>query len=76
MEHLFTILIPLVAILAIVMLAKKIASHSFQCPHCSHTFSIHWAKVLVTRHSGDAYLLTCPRCNTKDYCVEQKGETK
>ena len=71
MVYLFTALIPVIAVFAVVLLAKRIASHSFQCKHCSKTFRIQWPKVIVTKHSGNAYLLVCPHCNTKDWCAQQ-----
>ena len=71
MEHLFTVLIPIVAVAIVVILAKRIASHTFKCKHCSTEFSIKWHKVIVTEHSDNEYMLVCPCCNTKDWCTEQ-----
>ena len=71
MEYVCTALIPTVAAAIVVILAKRIAAHAFQCKHCAHTFRIKWKKVLVTQHSGDAYMLACPHCGTKDWCIQQ-----
>ena len=71
MEHLFTIMIPVIAVAIIVILVKRIAGNTFKCKHCAKEFHIKWSKVLVTEHSGDEYLLICPHCKTKDWCKEQ-----
>ena len=71
MEYFFIALIPIVAAAIVVLLAKRIASHTFQCKHCSRAFQIKWSKVIVTEHFGKEYLLVCPYCNTKDWCTEQ-----
>ena len=71
MEYLFTVLIPVAAAAIIVMLAKRIASHTFRCKNCSKEFNITWPKVIVTEHSGEDYMLLCPYCKTKNWCTEQ-----
>ena len=71
MEYLFTLLIPTVAVTIVVILAKRIASHTFKCKHCAKEFHIKWSKVLVTEHSDNEYMLVCPHCKTKDWCPEQ-----
>ena len=71
MAYLFTALIPLIALVIIVILAKRIAAHSFRCSHCGGIFRIRWQRVLITEHDGDTYLLTCPQCNTKTPCTKQ-----
>ena len=71
MEYLFAVLIPVVAVVIVVVVAKRIASHTFKCTHFSKEFKIKWSKVLVTEHSGNEYMLLCPYCNTKDWCTEQ-----
>lgn len=71
MECLYTALILIVAAATIMILAKHIASHTFKCKHCSKEFSITWSKVVVTEHSGNEYMLLCPYCKTKDWCIEQ-----
>ena len=68
----FVVLIPLFAIAIIVLVAKHIASHSFKCKHCKKEFYIQWAKVIVTKHNGNEYMLYCPHCKTKDWCTEQQ----
>ena len=45
MEYLFAVLIPIVAVAIIVIIAKRIASHTFKCKHCSNEFNIKWSKV-------------------------------
>ena len=71
MEYLLIFLIPTVAAAIIVILAKRIAAHSFKCKHCSKMFRIKWTKVIVTEHSENEYKLLCPHCKTKDWCTEQ-----
>ena len=71
MELLSAVLIPIVAATIVVILAKRIASHTFKCKHCSKEFSIKWSKVIVTEHSDDEYMLVCPYCKTKDWCTER-----
>ena len=66
----FTILIPVLAMASIVVLSKRIASHTFKCKHCSKEFHIKWSKVPVTKHFGNEYMLECPHCKTKDWCTE------
>ena len=74
MEHLFTVLIPIVALAIVVILAKCIASHTFKCKHCSKEFNIKWLKVVVTEHFDNEYMLVCPYCKTKDWCTEQPNK--
>ena len=71
MKYFFLALIPIVAIAIIVILAKRISSHTFKCKHCSKEFGIKWFNVIVTMHSDNEYMLTCPHCKTKDWCTEQ-----
>lgn len=71
MEYFFMALVPLVSVAIVVILAKRIASHSFQCKHCSREFKIKWPKVVVTEHFGREYMLVCPYCKTKGWCTEQ-----
>lgn len=71
MELLSAVLILIVAATIVVILAKRIASHTFKCKHCSKEFSIKWSKVIVTEHSDDEYMLVCPCCKTKDWCTER-----
>ena len=71
MEYLFAVLIPVVAVVVVVMLAKRIAEHTFRCRHCSRVFNIKWASVIVTEHVDDEYMLVCPYCKIKDWCTEQ-----
>ena len=71
MELLSAVLIPIVAATIVVILAKRIASHTFKCKHCSKEFSIKWPKVIVTEHSDNEYMLVCPYCKTKDWCTER-----
>jgi len=71
MKYLFMVLIPIVAATIIVILARRIASHTFKCKHCSGEFNIKWSKVVVTEHSDNEYMLFCPYCKTKDWCAEQ-----
>ena len=67
---LFSGLIPIVAVAIVAILAKHIASHTFQCKHCSREFHIQWSKVIVAEHSGNEYMLVCPHCGTKGWCTE------
>lgn len=76
MEYVLTALIPIVAVVIVVILAKRIASHSFQCKHCSKEFRIKWSKVIVTEHSGNDYMLVCPNCKTKSWCAKQPKSGK
>ena len=71
MDYLFTLLILMVAVTTVVILAKRIASHTFKCKNCSEEFNISWTKVIVTEHSDNEYMLVCPCCKTKGWCTEQ-----
>ena len=70
-----TVLILTVAAAVVIITAKAIATHKFKCKHCSGEFSIHWSKVFTTVHSDNEYMLECPFCNTKDWCIAQKKDT-
>ena len=72
MEYLLTILIPIAAIAIIVICAKRIAFHAFQCKHCAKVFHIPWQTVVIAKHIGNEYMLVCPDCKTKDWCTEQQ----
>ena len=74
MESWFTALLPIAALLIIVIFAKQIASHAFRCKHCSKEFHIKWSRVLITKHVGAEYLLMCPHCKIKGWCLEQPKE--
>ena len=71
MDFLGIALIFIVAAIVIVLTARKIASHTFKCRHCSKAFHIQWTKVIFAEHSGREYRLVCPFCKTKDWCSEQ-----
>ena len=70
MEYVLTALVPILAVAVIAVVAWRIAAHDFRCAHCGGEFRIKWWRVLVTRHRGDAYMLECPHCKTKDWCTE------
>lgn len=73
MAYFFTALIPVIAVVIIIIVAKQIASHTFKCKHCSNVFHIKWSKVLLTEHSDNEYLLVCPHCKVKGwYAAEPK----
>ena len=74
MELLSAVLIPIVAATIVVILAKRIASHTFKCKHCSKEFRIKWSKVIVTEHSDDEYMLVCPYYKPKDWCTERPAK--
>ena len=57
MEYWIALLIPILAAAVIVLLAMRVASHSFQCKHCAGQFHIRWPRVLITVHSGSEYKL-------------------
>ena len=40
MENLFTVLIPIAAVVIIVAVAMRIATHTFKCKRCSKEFKI------------------------------------
>ena len=71
MEYVFTLLMPLIAVVFIYIICKRIASHTFVCKHCSKAFNIKWYQALVSEHSGDKYKLVCPCCKTKGWCTER-----
>ena len=71
MEIFIIVLIPIIAAAVVVILAKRIATHTFKCKHCSKEFSIKWSKVMITEHSENEYMLVCPYCKTKGWCSEQ-----
>ena len=71
MDYILIALIFIVAGAAVVLLARKIASHKFKCKHCSKEFRIKWSKVIITEHSDNDYILECPYCKTKDWCIKQ-----
>jgi len=74
MEFFFIILIFIAATATVMILAKRIASHTFKCKHCSKMFNIKWSKVVVTEHLGNEYMLLCPYCKTKGWCMEQSKD--
>ncbi len=74
MEYVISVLIPIIAIAIVVILSKRIASHTFKCKHCSEEFNIKWSRVVITEHSGNEYMLVCPHCKTKDWCEEQQNK--
>ena len=69
MEYLVAAIIPVVAVITVVIVAKRIASHTFICKNCSAEFKIAPLKVLVTSHCDNEYMLECPCCKTKDWCI-------
>ena len=73
MYIILTVLICIIAVAIVVLTAKNIASHKFKCKHCSIEFRIKWTKVIITEHSGNKYMLTCPFCKIKDWCTEEES---
>lgn len=71
MDFLFVVLPFVIAVIVIVVVAKKITLHSFKCKHCSKEFHVNWPRVIITEHSGSEYRLVCPFCKIKDWCTEQ-----
>ena len=71
MLQVFTVLSPMFAVGMVVILAKRTASHTFRCGHCSREFKIKWSKAVVAEHSDNEYMLVCPHCKTKGWCTEQ-----
>ena len=75
MDFLLIALIFVVAATVVVLIAKNIASHKFQCRHCSKAFYVKWPKIIIIEHSGSEYRLVCPFCKVKDWCTEQSKNT-
>ena len=71
MEYIFAALVPVIAAAVIILIAMYVAAHSFRCRHCGRTFRIKWTRVLITEHSDNEYMLTCPHCGERDFCTEQ-----
>ena len=71
MEYVFTIMVSVIAIVMIVVVSKKIASHAFVCRNCLKQFYISWKRMLVNKHIDNKYLLICPHCKMKDWCIEK-----
>lgn len=71
MEYLISALIPIIAVAVVVVVARRIASHSFKCKQCSKEFHIKWYNVFTATHYNDDYMLTCPHCNVKGWCEMQ-----
>lgn len=65
MEYLIAAMIPVVAVAIVVIFAKRIASHTFKCRHCSKRFRIKWTKAIVAEHFENDYMLVCPYCKIK-----------
>lgn len=74
MEYFVAGLIPIIAAAIVILLAKRIASHSFECKHCAGQFRIQWPRVIITEHSGNEYKLVCPHCQTKGWCIARPKE--
>lgn len=68
MEYVFTLVVPLIAVVVIYIICKQIASHTFVCKHCAKEFTIKWYQVLVSEHSSNDYKLVCPYCKSKSWC--------
>ena len=74
-KHFLTAIIPLLAILLVIIVCKRTASHFFKCKHCKKEFKISMLKVIVTEHVESEYMLKCPNCKTKDWCAQiDKGD--
>ena len=76
MEYLFVILIPVLAVVTVAVLAKRIASHTFRCRHCGGEFNISRSRAFITMHSDNEYMLLCPYCKTKDWCTQLPKSNK
>ena len=73
MYILLTVLLCIIAMATVILTAKNIASHKFECKHCSMEFRIKWTKVIITEHSNNEYMLTCPFCNVRGWCTEHQS---
>ena len=71
MEYVFTIMVSVIAVVMIVVVSKKIASHAIVCRNCSKQFYISWKRMLVNKHIDNKYLLVCPHCKMKDWYIEK-----
>ena len=74
--NVIAIVVPLASVLVILILSKRIASHTFKCKHCSGEFKIKWTRVLITAHSDNEYMLECPYCKVRDWCIEKGKDDK
>ena len=72
MEYFITALIPIIAIIVVILISKRIASHKFKCKHCFKEFTIKWTTVLITMHDKNEYLIKCPYCYIKDWCIKRQ----
>lgn len=70
MEYWILVLILALASVIAVVVAKRVAAHSFRCKHCGREFRLDWRKVPVTVHSDSEYMLACPGCGVKDWCTQ------
>ena len=76
MDIFLSIFFPAVAVVITVIIARRIASHSFKCKHCENEFYIKWPRAIITVHIDNDYKLRCPRCKRRDWCKKQPKNPK
>ncbi len=66
----WTVALPVVAIFLItwVVAGRHIASKTYVCPQCNHTFSPKWWKAAFTVHVNSDRVFKCPHCGKRSFC--------
>lgn len=62
----------LAAVIAMIIIAKKMSKKLFKCKHCSKEFNINWTELAFATHSDNEYSLECPYCNKKECTIQNK----
>ena len=57
------------AAFVIALVGLRLSRCSFTCKACGKTFHIPWRRALWVQHYNNEYILRCPHCGHKGWCV-------
>jgi len=70
--------IPIVILLAaaaMLLVSYSLSRCTFTCRTCGQSFHIRWRRALWVQHCNHDYILRCPHCGKKGWCVARPPES-
>ncbi|MCL2462827.1 MAG: hypothetical protein FWF44_09190 [Defluviitaleaceae bacterium] len=73
--YIIIIVVVVIIIFQVVRMARKSASHHFECPNCGAHFQTGFSKSFFTAHGLDGkYSVKCPKCGKTDMMSPMSGK--
>lgn len=70
------VIIGAAAVLVLVRMGWVLSQSDFRCKRCGKSFRISWRRALWVQHFEKEYILRCPHCGQKGWCMRTASSQK